>query len=65
MESAGAICSRTEKLALIAYIPIREICLRRTPLAASRGWASFFTFTTIGAIAGLWEVRHAGAKQPG
>jgi len=38
------------------YIPIREICLRRTPLKASRPWAAFFTFTTIAAVAGLWEV---------
>lgn len=38
------------------YIPIREICLRRTPLKASAAWAAFFTFTTISAIAGLWEV---------
>lgn len=38
------------------YVPIREICLRRTPLKASRRWAAFFTLTTICAIAGLWEV---------
>jgi putative membrane protein len=38
------------------YIPVREICLRRTPLSASPAWAAFFTFTTITAAAGLWEV---------
>ena len=37
-------------------MPIREICLRRTPLRASKHWAGFFTLTTICAIAGLWEV---------
>jgi putative membrane protein len=38
------------------YVPIREICLRRTPLSASRRWAGFFTLMTITAIAGMWEV---------
>ncbi|MBI3831439.1 MAG: DUF2238 domain-containing protein [Planctomycetes bacterium] len=43
-------------LGFCLYPPIREICLRRTPLKASRRWAAFFTLTTICAIAGLWEV---------
>jgi putative membrane protein len=38
------------------YIPVREICLRRTPLSASRPWAAFFTFMTLCAVAGMWEV---------
>ena len=38
------------------YVPIRELCLRRTPLRASRAWAAFFTIAVICAIAGLWEV---------
>ncbi len=38
------------------YNPIREICLRRTPLKTAPRWAAFFSFTTITAIAGLWEV---------
>jgi putative membrane protein len=43
-------------LGFCLYLPIREICLRRTPLSASRPWAAFFTFMTISAVAGLWEV---------
>jgi putative membrane protein len=43
-------------LGFCLYIPVREICLRRTPLCGSRAWSGFFTFTTITAIAGLWEV---------
>jgi putative membrane protein len=38
------------------FHPIREICLRSTPLAASRGWSSFFALMTIIAIAAVWEV---------
>jgi putative membrane protein len=38
------------------YIPIREICLRRTPLGRSRAWAAFFALSVITAIGGLWEV---------
>lgn len=38
------------------YHPIREICLRRTPLKSSRAWTAFFTLATITAIAGMWEV---------
>jgi putative membrane protein len=36
--------------------PLREICLRSTPLSASRRWSSFFALTTIVAIGGMWEV---------
>jgi len=43
-------------LGFCLYIPIREICLKRTPLRASRGWAAFFTLSVLTAIAGLWEV---------
>lgn len=43
-------------LGFCLILPIREICIRRTPLAASKRWASFFAFTTITAVAGLWEV---------
>jgi len=43
-------------LGFCLHIPIREICLRRTPLSASRPWAAFFTLMTICAIAGMWEV---------
>lgn len=38
------------------YIPIREICLQRTPLGASAKWAAFFTLSVVTSIAGLWEV---------
>jgi putative membrane protein len=43
-------------LGFCLYVPIREICLRRTPLRSSRAWSAFFTLMTITAAAGLWEV---------
>jgi putative membrane protein len=43
-------------LGFCLYVPIREICLRRTPLGASRRWAAFFTLSLVMAIAGMWEV---------
>jgi len=43
-------------LGFCLVIPIRDICLRWTPLASSKSWAAFFSLTTITAIAGLWEV---------
>lgn len=43
-------------LGFLLYVPIREICLRRTPLRYSRNWACFFAVMTIAAIGGLWEV---------
>ncbi len=43
-------------LGFLLYIPIREICLRRTPLFASPRWATSFSITTIAAVGGLWEV---------
>jgi putative membrane protein len=38
------------------YNPVREICLRRTPLGRSRAWAAFFALTVIAAVGGIWEV---------
>lgn len=43
-------------LGFCLYAPIREICLRRTPLKPSPRWAAFFTLSVITAVAGLWEV---------
>jgi putative membrane protein len=43
-------------LGFCLYIPVREICLRRTPLRQSTQWGAFFTLMTISAIAGIWEV---------
>lgn len=38
------------------YVPVREICLRRSPLAGSKAWTSFFVYSVLTAVAGIWEV---------
>lgn len=38
------------------YVPVREICVRRSPLKESRGWTLFFSLCVISAVAGIWEV---------
>jgi putative membrane protein len=43
-------------LGFCLYIPIREICRRRSPLRSSRLWTAFLSLSVVAALAGLWEV---------